>query len=196
MSLRLWGVDLYVSVPFTVTLAFLLLCDQTGLMSASLFAVLFHEAGHFCMMKILRCEPKSVKLSASGILISGASFCTFKDNILIAASGPFVNLWLTVLLWLVGRATNSYYLLCLAAVQFVVGFVNLLPVKGLDGGTVFFNLLSKFKFRNAGLICSFISIFFACSVLVFGTYIAVINVNNPSLLLLGIYLIVINLMKR
>ena len=196
MTFKLLGVNFYVSVPFAIILAFMLVCDKTGLMSASLFAVAFHEFGHLIAMRVLKCEPRTVKLSSAGILICGTKYCSIKENVIISFSGPFVNFIFTLLFWVFGRYSNSFLLLSFSAVQFIVGLVNVLPVKGLDGGTLLYLFLQKINLRYAGLIFSFISVFFACVVLVFGVAIAVKNVGNPSLLLLGIYLIVLNVMKR
>lgn len=195
MTFSLFGVKFDISVPFTVVIAFLLINDRTGLMSASLFAVIFHETGHLAVMKILKCEPKSVKLSAAGILICGSGYCTADENILIAISGPFANFIFTALFYVVWLVLDLKLFLYFAVVQFAVGVLNLMPVKGLDGGTVLFCILSRFKI-NARFVCSFISIVFACIILVFGTFLAVRNVGNPTLLLLGMYLTVLNVMKR
>lgn len=189
------GVKIDISVPFCIVIAFLLINDKTGLMSASLLAVLFHEAGHLAVMKKLKCQPKLVKLSAAGILICGNSYCTSDENILISLAGPFTNFIFCGLFYLVYTLSNSVLILCFAVVQFAVGLLNLMPVKGLDGGTVLYCILSRYNV-NAEFITRFISIVFASAMLVFGTFFAIKNVDNPTLLLLGIYLIVLNVMKK
>ena len=91
MSVKLFGVSVYVSVPFAILLAFLLVTDRTGLMSASILAMLIHEVGHLIVMKLNHTEPKAVKCCLGGILIIGSRFCTAKSSVLIARAGPIFN---------------------------------------------------------------------------------------------------------
>ncbi len=195
MSFRIFNIGFSVSVPFCVMLSFLLLSDNTGLMSASLLAVAVHEIGHLVMMKHLRSEPNEIILSIGGILMVGSRYCTARESVLIALSGPFVNLSLTAVLWCAAYFTDIAQLYALAAVQFLVGAVNLLPIKGLDGGTVLKSVFFKLLKRNAGLVTAFISVLTAVAITVLGLAVAVKNTNNPSLLLLGIYLIIINISR-
>ncbi len=196
MSFKIFGIKFVVSVPFAVMLAFLLLMDTTGLMSASLVAVTAHETGHLVAMKCVKCPPTEIKFGIGGVLIVGHSFSTFFENIIISLSGPLVNLLLFSLLWGLGALTNSFTLLTFSVVQLIVGAVNLLPVKGLDGGTVIKLLLLKFTKFNVDLVCNIVSIVFACVMLVLGFGVAVENVSNPSLLLLSIYIIILMLCRK
>ena len=72
----------------------------------------------------------------------------------------------------------------------------MLPVKGLDGGTLMLILLRSLKLRSPEFVFSFISLFTAVGSVVAGVAVAVKNTSNPSLLLLGVYLVVLNIMKR
>ena len=192
MSFRIFGVNFEFSVPFAVLLAFLLVTDSTGLMSASLLAVALHEIGHLFAMLITKCQPTKIKCGLSGILISGNSYCTQKQTLLISVSGPLMNLLLTAVFLGFGVVFDSYMLCVFSAVQFLVGAVNLLPIDGLDGGDILKNILFSISVKNAGFLCSLVSIITACAVFVLGLAVVVKNVSNPSLLLLGIYLIILN----
>lgn len=196
MSFRFLKIDFYISVPFAVMLAFLLILDSTGYMSASILAVALHEAGHLVAMKLTHCEPRSVRCCIGGMTIVSNRFTVAKDSIIIALSGPMVNLILAAVLWLIGSYVNNLLILAFAVVQLLVGTVNLLPVKGLDGGTVLSILLQKQTKFNPNLVVTIVSIVTASAVFVLGLAIAVKNVSNPSLLLLGIYLIMINVYRH
>ncbi len=193
MSFRIFGISFDFSVPFAVMLSFLLVTDSTGLMSASLFAVAMHEMGHLVAMHLTKCLPTSIKCGLGGILISGNSYCTQKQTLLISVSGPLMNVILTAVLLGFGLVFDSYILCVFSAVQFLVGAVNLLPIKGLDGGDILKNILFSTNIKNVGFVCSLVSIVTACAVFVIGLAVAVKNVSNPSLLLLGIYLIIENI---
>ncbi len=195
MSIRFLGIDIYISVPFSVMLAFLLFMDTTGFMSASLLAVIMHESGHLVAMKLTRCLPKSISCTIGGVTIIGNAYTAVKDSVIISLSGPLVNIAMALILWIVGEATNNTLILAFSVVQLLVGAMNLLPVKGLDGGTVLRLLLKKQSKVNTELVCTVVSIVTACVVLVAGLAVVVKNVSNPSLLLLGIYLIIINITK-
>ena len=195
MSFKVFGIKFIISVPFAVMIAFLLLMDSTGLMSASLLAITMHEAGHVFAMKLVKCPPVEIKFGIGGISMIGYSFSSFSENMVVSLSGPLSNLLLFLILWCVGILSDCYEILVFAAVQLLVGTVNLLPVKGLDGGTVLKLMLYKFTKCNVDLVCNIISIVFACSMLVLGLAVAVKNVSNPSLLLLAIYIIIMNISK-
>ena len=195
MSFRFLKIEFYISVPFAVMIAFLLILDSTSYMSASIFAMVLHEAGHLVAMKLTHCEPRSVRCCIGGMTIVGKAFTETKDSVIIALSGPMVNLILAAALWLIGSFCNNLLVLAFAVVQLLVGAVNLLPVKGLDGGTVLSILLQKQTKLNPTLTATMVSIVTASAVFVLGLAVAIKNVSNPSLLLLGIYLIMINVYR-
>ncbi len=192
MSFKLFKIKFYISVPFAVVIAFLLITDSTGYMTASLLAAVLHEIGHIVAMRLTHCAPSSVTCRLGGVTIVGNAFTKMSDSLFITLSGPVTNLLASMLLFIVGWFSNSLLTLAFAVVQFLVGFVNLLPVRGLDGGTVLEILLQRQRCFNPQLVCSIVSIVVACAVLTVGLYVAIQNVSNPSLLLLGLYLIMIN----
>lgn len=195
MIFKLFNIEFQISVPFAVMFAFLLVTDKTGLMSASLLAVVLHEMGHLVWMKKCRTAPKSVKMSLGGVLMIGSAFCTAKESISIALAGPIVNFLFTVVFYSLGVYFDNVLLAAFGVVQFLVGAINLLPVKGLDGGTVLTVLLEKYCKRNVVLIVKLVSFFVSVAILVLGIAVAVKNTSNPSLLLLGIYLIILNISR-
>ena len=195
MRFKVLGINFHISVPFTVMLAFLLIVDKTGLMSASIFAVVVHELGHILMMRHLKCLPREVSFCIFGISIVGASFCTFKENIKIAIFGPLANFFLFVVFYIIGVLMANNLILAFSAVQLVEGTVNMFPVIGLDGGTVLKCIVNSLNIKGKNLIINGISFLTAFAVFILGMAVAVKNVSNPSLLLLGIYLIITHVYK-
>lgn len=195
MRFSVFGIDFSVSVPFTVTIAFLLIVDKTGLMSASLAAVAVHEAGHIIAMRALRCLPKEISLCFGGVSICGSAYCTFSENAVIAFSGPFANFLVFALLYALGLLTDTVTLRSFAVVQLVEGAMNIFPVCGLDGGTLLSVLLGVLNIKRRELVLKLVSFTASLAIFVTGTAVAVKNVSNPSLLLLGIYLIILNVIK-
>ncbi len=184
-----------ISLPFVMIIVFLLITDKTGLMTASLAAVIFHEIGHIIAMRIIGCIPSEVRFSTAGVLIIGQKYCSFSENIIIALSGPFSNFIFVAVFYLLSIIFDNSMLIYYCAVQLLIGLINLLPVKGLDGGVVLFLMSDRLFKRNSMLKANFISIVFAFAVLVLGVAVAIQNASNPSLLLLGIYLIILNIIK-
>ncbi len=195
MNIKIFGVKTYISVPFAILMAFLLVTDSTGFMGISLFAVTVHESAHLLAMKLFKCAPNSIELGIGGVLIRSNVYASFKENLITALSGPLINLFFAGLFWGLGYGFELEFFYLNSVVQFVVGGVNLLPVRGLDGGTVLRLSLEKFGLRCVGLVCSVVSLVTACVMVVAGLAVLVENVSNPSLLLLGIYLIIINVSR-
>lgn len=195
MKFTLFGIKCCISVPFTVMLAFLLIVDTTGLMTASIFAVFVHEMGHIFAMRRLKCLPREVKFGFAGISVCGTSYCTYKESAGIALSGPIANLLIFALFYGLGLWLKDSMMLAFAVVQLIEGVVNLFPVKGLDGGTLLRVIVNSLNIRHKELIIRMVSVLIAIVIFVLGTAVAVKNVSNPSLLLLGIYLIIVNIMK-
>jgi len=196
MKFKLFGVNFYISVLFCVLLTFLLIVDVTGFMSMSLFAVLTHELGHLIMMHKLSCCPRQVSLTTYGVGITGPCVASKQDEIKIAMSGPIANFVITVLLIALHFFNLDEMCLVAAVIQTIVGVVNLLPVRGLDGGTVLFDILSmSISESKSNLVMTIISLFVAVGMTALGVTLLFIGQANPSLLLLGIYLVVLNIVK-
>ena len=94
-----------------------------------------------------------------------------------------------------GVLGKNTYVQSFAIVQLVEGAMNLFPVKSLDGGTLVRLFLNALNIKRSELIFNLISFMSSIAIFVIGTAIAVKNVSNPSLLLLGIYLIILNIIK-
>ena len=90
---------------------------------------------------------------------------------------------------------ESDLLVAFAVVQMLLGAINLLPINGLDGGLVLREILLRIPKCNVQLVSKYVSIAVSVGVFTAGLAVAVKNVSNPSLLLLGIYLIIVNILK-
>lgn len=196
MKFKLFGVNFYISVLFCVLITFLLIVDVTGFMSISLFAVLTHELGHLIMMHRLKCCPRQVTLTTCGVGITCPCVARKRDEIKIALAGPLANMAMTCLLLVLYHFQIDDLCLISAVIQTIVGAVNLLPVRGLDGGTVVYKALSMWVSESrANLIMTIISLFVAAGMTALGVTLLFKGKSNPSLLLLGVYLVFLNVIK-
>lgn len=112
---------------------------QTGsttpiLLAALLPAALLHELAHYAVLHL--CGVRTARFTLTGL---GASLyvpelhrLSYGAELLSAAAGPLMNLLLWVLLSLTGREELTLF----AGAQMVLGVLNLLPVRPMDGGRI------------------------------------------------------------
>ena len=112
--------------------AFLLLTDTPALLAALLLAALLHELAHYAVLRLF--GVRTARFTVTGL---GATLCvpelhrlSYGAELLSAAAGPLMNLLLWVVLSLTGRDELTLF----AGAQMVLGILNLLPVRPMDGG--------------------------------------------------------------
>lgn len=113
---------------------FLLLTDTPILLAALLPAALLHELAHYAVLHL--CGVRTARFTLTGL---GASLyvpelhrLSYGAELLSATAGPLMNLLLWVLLSLTGREELTLF----AGAQMVLGVLNLLPVRPMDGGRI------------------------------------------------------------
>lgn len=196
MKFKLFGTEIYLSFLFMAFITAMLATDKTGFMLPTLFAVLMHEFGHLFIMWVLDCTPKKIKLIPASVQIVNSFSRGYKNDILIALSGPCVNLLLFSVLYYNYLCFKNEFTLYFALLNLLIGVFNLLPVKGLDGGTILFSLLCKFTDINrAVLIVKLITAIFALAVIITAVLLTIGGKLNASLYIIGIYLLIMCLIK-
>ena len=110
---------------------------QLGLPEGALFlaSLLLHEVGHLLAAALLNVPVREFGLEIRGTYIRRACATRRRDEILIAASGPLVNLLVVVPLIFVPRIGTQ-----LAMCNLMLGVVNLLPLPSSDGQRILRNL--------------------------------------------------------
>ena len=110
---------------------------QLGLPEGALLlaSLLLHEAGHILAAAILRVPVREFGLELRGAYIRRAHATRRRDEILIAASGPLMNLLIVVPLIFVPRLGPQ-----LAMCNLMLGVINLLPLPSSDGQCILRNL--------------------------------------------------------
>ena len=122
-------------LPALFWLALLLALDGTGLVRLSLLCALLHESGHVAVHLVLLHRLPRLKVSPTGICLSMRGVLLPSQKALVlAAAGPLMNLMCcaSAIFWmeLAGYSYRGYWF---AAVNLLLGTVNLLPLPGLDG---------------------------------------------------------------
>ena len=174
----------------------MLATDRTGYMLPTLFAIICHEAAHLFMMWVLESAPLSIRLIPASVQINRKISFSPKNDILIAAAGPVANIILFLCLYINYSAFGNISVLCYALLNLIIAAFNLLPVKGLDGGTILYNILCKLKGHDkAALIMRIITVILAVAVIFAAVTLTFRHKFNLSVYIVGIYLLVTSLMK-
>ena len=122
------------SSALLVPALFLLLTDTPALLAALLLAALLHELAHYAMLRLFGIRAACFTLTGLGasLYVPELHRLSYGAELLSAAAGPLMNLLLWVLLSLTARDELSLF----AGAQMVLGVLNLLPVRPMDGGRI------------------------------------------------------------
>ena len=196
MKFKLLNTEIYVSFLFVAVITVMLATDKTGLAFPVILAVAMHEAGHLFAMWLLESAPKSIRLIPASVQITRSINGKYKNDILIAVSGPVVNLVLFVTLYVNFLVFKNETVLYYSLINLIVGVFNLLPVTGLDGGTALFSLLAKkTDINKALLVLKIITLSMATAVTFLAATLTIRGQLNISVYIVAIYLFVSVIIK-
>lgn len=191
ISIRIFGFRISVSVGFVGVIALVLYIDQTGFMLPTLEATFLHEAGHLFAMCLFGYRPESLTLKIGAAQIGVGFGATLKEELLIILAGPFFNLFFCQIYFVAYYYSGIEELLIRCLVMLTVGCFHLLPVQGLDGGSVLYCLLAG-RCGEQKLRCVLRTVSLTCCTAIFCLGVAVFRESgwNPSLILLSVYLLI------
>ena len=197
MKLKIFNTEIYVSFLFAAVIAFMLVTDRTGLIIPTIFAVLIHEVAHLFTMWVMECAPKSIRLIPASVQIVRSFSPKPYGETAIALMGPICNLIAFFVLWLNYFAYGNETVLRFALINLIIGVFNLLPIKGLDGGTVLYGILCRrFEEYRAERILRTVTIVLSLVSLIVAILLTVNGGFNPSAYILAIYLAISALIKK
>lgn len=136
----MWAEKLRISPLVPLVLAVLLMIFPPVLLLAILSAALLHEAGHYAALRWMKGTVKSLSITQFGAEMEVEGRLSYRQELLLAAAGPSVNLLLAAVLSQLGARWELCYLF--GGVHLVLGLFNLLPVLPLDGGMLLWNAAS------------------------------------------------------
>ena len=124
--------------------------DDSGIFSAVLPAVFFHEIGHCISIRMYGGRILSLRLGLSGLCLETTPFPSLLSEAVCAAAGPLFGLLWAVLCscfsgewWAQGRDISLYFSVC-----------NLLPALPLDGGRILNALCGNQKAVHVVSMCT------------------------------------------
>lgn len=196
MKFKLLGSEIYISFLFVAVISLMLATDKTGLALPTLFAVSLHEIGHLLAMWIVGTPPKSIRLIPASVQITRSISSRYKNDIIVALSGPLVNFALFLTLYINYLIFGNEGILYYSLINLIVGLFNLLPVTGLDGGTVLFSVIAKKRDINrAMLTLRIISLCLGAVCLFLAITLTLRGKLNVSVYIISVYLFLSVLIK-
>lgn len=175
----------------------MLAVDRTGLVVPTLFAVFIHESGHLLAMWAADCQPKQIRLIPSSVQIVRGFSPKRCGEIAVTVCGPAANLVIFGVLFVNYFIFKSEQSLTFAILNLVIAIFNLLPVSGLDGGTLLAAVIARFTdIYKAERIVRIITAVFAFVAFLLGVYLWVSGTVNISVFIVAVYLAVCSLIKK
>lgn len=195
ITVVLFKIRISVSVGFFGVIAFLSYIDNTGMALYALLAAVTHEAGHIIFIYILKYRINEVVLTFTKAEIKGNFNFNKSDEVVIALAGSAFNFIVFIILTMLNYFFK-FETFKLSSAMFAVGIFNLLPVIGLDGGTVLrCAFLGNVREKLANITCMAVSMIFCIIIFTLG-FIAFKYNLNPSLLIMSLYLFMLTLKCR
>ena len=170
---------LFVTINFSVYILTFLLC------------IFIHEIGHIILIKINKFSILGIEILPFGINISTDSKLTsYKTDITIALSGPFMNITAAVIIFIIIKLNGYNSILFFSFLTNILyAAINLFPVKSLDGGKAVSDILKIFlPEHTAQIIFSVISAVSLGILSLSALFILMITGYNFTLILLCCYL--------
>ena len=177
---------------FAIMLFLSLLISHSRFAIASLLSIFIHECGHVLAAKLLKIDMRECKIDIFGAsLTPNNSNFSYWDEILLCLCGPAINIVTGLLTFpfLVRISDNfpTYFFLASLA----LALLNLIPIKGFDGGQILSALLSIIFnvtiSEQIMTVISFISIFLLW---IISVYFLIIAKSNLSLFIFSISMFV------
>ncbi len=175
-----------ISFYFAAVLTLSLLLDKTDISLYSILSALLHETGHLTSLFLFKARPKEISFGLFGMRITrGAKTLSFRQEVLTALAGPFVNIILFAV-FLCCKKTLMF-----SAVNLALGIFNLLPVKPMDGGEALYFFLCSFceenRIKRITDITTVLTVIFLTAA---GVIVLIKSGYNFMLLVVSVYIVI------
>lgn len=117
----------------------LLLGDEINLIIYLVVVLLFHELGHFLMMKFFNYkEVRMLFVPLMGAFVQGRKDTySQRQSFIIAIAGPLPGVLVGAILMWYGNYVHSFWIVEVSALFLLLNIINLVPLSPLDGGQMF-----------------------------------------------------------
>lgn len=109
---------------------------------SAIITIALHEMGHIYAAKLIGVNFSEFTLSVFGAALRPENtLFSYADEIFVCIGGPFINFITFTLLIPLFFITSSSFILYVALSSLMLGALNLIPVKDMDGGRILLALL-------------------------------------------------------
>jgi hypothetical protein len=140
--------------------------DKTYVSVLIILCTLIHEGGHLFTLKLQDSNKRGLLPTNKGFLIKGRPYGSYRENILVYASGPLANLVASLML----LPFRNEYLFTFMILNLATAISNLLPVRGYDGYGILKDFFEEHEKVNALLALSAFSRLFIVSLIFLSLY--------------------------
>ena len=188
MSFRLGSCRITVGYEAIAAITAVILLDGENRIIRCVAAALLHELGHLLMMRLCGVRVRGITLRLFDVQIAADSPDSFRHDVWITLGGPMVNLLFAAVLVPAGSFFGLAHL--------ALGCFNLLPAASLDGGRLFYLLLSRrFDERVCVRAVQIVSFILLLPLMTAGIYLLFQSGYNYSLLIVSLYLTAVLFLK-
>ncbi len=191
MCFNVFGIRVEITFLFVAFIAFILTMKAPSNVLITVVSSSIHEVGHLLIMFILGNRPEKVRFEMTGINIIRKHDMRIsnKSEIIISLGGPLANALILLLCCLHLCFYKNNSILTFACINLILMTFNLLPIKGLDGGSsLYFLLLQKYDSLFSTKIIYITSVIFIFLIFIWGIYAFVLTKYNFSIIIIAIFL--------
>ena len=173
---------------FAIMLVLSLLLSPTLLSLCAALAALLHELGHVAMAAVcgIRLRECQIGIYGAGLVPDGGVY-SYGQEIALCLAGPLVNLLCaSVGLWFLNENAGAFWANFVFS-SLALGLLNLLPIRGFDGGRILGAFLLRFcsarTVECVTAVLSFLCVFllWCCSVYLLIRFVASLSLFIFSL---------------
>ena len=189
MYIKIKKIKIHIICLFLILL-FILINFSTYILVV-LSCIFIHEMGHVIFIKTNKFNILSIEILPFGInIIKDNKLTSYKTDIMIALSGPALNVITAFVIFLIIKLNGYVSILFFAFLTNIIyAAINLFPVKSLDGGIAVSDVLKIYLPEHlARIIFSVISAVFLGILSLFALFVLMITGYNFTLILLCCYL--------
>lgn len=193
MTIRLFGGRLLINAIFFPVAAIMCWINGMDHMVAFLLALILHESAHGIMASAVGVRVERLEVMPFGCMAQMESFACIAGGkeVAMAAAGPAANLIMAAACFLWGKTMSASPLQeAFLQSNITLAAMNLLPALPLDGGRIVSVVLGLVMPQlRAVKITSILGICIGVLMVGLGGYLYVTGVGNPTLLVMGGFLI-------
>lgn len=156
-------------------------------------SVLLHETGHAVAARLAGQRLESLRVVPAGITLGFSAPKSYRSELLVAAAGPFMSFAYAAASYGMPEPMGNR----VRVVTLLLGTINLLPVKMLDGGQILSALVFRFFLPDlAQRVLDLFAAAFWGSLWILSLYVLFYSGANFTLLLFCAYLFSCRMIKK